>query len=221
MLKAIITGATGMVGKAVLLECLDSPEVESVLAINRRPLGLSHPKLKEILHGDFFDLAPIEGGLAGYNACFFCLGVSAAGMSEEKYAHLTYDLTLGFASVLARLNPDMAFCYVTGAGTDATEKGLAMWARVKGRTENALLKLPFRAAYMFRPGFIRPMRGVKSSTPLYAALIALGRPLFPLLMKFPKFATSSDRLARAMVRAAARGYGSPRLESADINRLGL
>lgn len=221
MLKAIITGATGMVGKAVLLECLDSPEVESVLAVNRRPLGISHPNLKEVLHGDFFDLGPIEERLAGYNACFFCLGVSAMGMSEEKYSRLTYDLTLGFASVLARHNPDLTFCYVTGTGTDESEKGLAMWARVKGKTENALLKLPFKAAYMFRPGFIRPMRGVKSSTRLYAILIALGRPFFPLLMKFPRFATSSDRLARAMIRAVAKGYGSPRLESADINRLGL
>src|SRR5690606_15935706 len=128
---------------------------------------------------------------------------------------------LGFATILAHLNPDMAFCYVTGAGTDATEKGRIMWARVKGRTENALLRLPFKAAYMFRPGFIRPMRGVKSSTPLYAALIALARPFFPLLMKFPKFATSSDRLARAMISAAGKGYANPRLESEDINRLGL
>lgn len=220
-IRAIVTGATGMVGKGVLLECLESPEVESVLAVNRHPLGMQHPKLKEIVHGDFFDLAPIEGELEGYNACFFCLGVSSAGMSEEKYFHLTYDLTLGFAQALARVNPDMTFCYVTGAGTDSTEKGGVMWARVKGRTENALFKLPFKAAYMFRPAFIRPMKGVKSSTPLYRIFITLGRPLFPFLMLFPRFATSSDRVGRAMIRVALNGYGKPHLESVDINELGV
>lgn len=220
MIRAIITGATGMVGKAALLECLDSPEVEKVLVINRHPIGLLHPKLEEILHPDFFDLAPIEGSLAGYNACFFSMGVSAAGLSEEKYSRLNHDLVLGFASTLARLNPGMTFCYVSGAGTDSTEKGRVMWARVKGRTENAILKLPFKAAYMFRPGFIRPMRGVKSRTPLYAFFIAIGRPLFPLLMRFPEFATASDRVGRAFIKVARDGYSKPHVESVDINRLG-
>lgn len=218
-MKAIVTGATGMVGRGVLLECLDSPEVEAVLSISRQPLGLTHPKLTEILHGDFFNLDSIAARLAGYDACFFCLGVSSAGMSEEKYARLTYDLTLGFAKILARLNPGMTFCYVSGAGTDGSEQGKRMWARVKGKTENALLKLPFKSAYMFRPGFIRPMKGVRSRTPLYAFLIALFSPLFPLLMRFPAFATASDRLGRAMINAAARGYAKPHVESLDINRL--
>jgi hypothetical protein len=222
--KVIVTGATGMVGRAALLECLDSPDVETVLSINRRPLGLAHPKLKEILHGDFTDLAPVEGQLAGYQACFFCLGVSSAGMSEEKYSRLTYDLTLGFARVLARLNPGMTFCYVSGKGTDSTEKGGMMWARVKGRTENALLAMAregaFKSVYMFRPGFIRPLRGVKSSTPMYAFFIALGRPLFPLLMRFPDQATTSVAVGRALIACARDGYRKPHVESADINRLG-
>lgn len=219
-LKVILTGATGMVGKGVLLECLDSDDVESVLAVNRHPLGLLHPKLKEVLVSDFFDLTPVEKDLAGYNACFFCLGVSSAGMSEEKYTRLTYDLTLGFAQTAARLNPGLTFIYVTGAGTDGTEKGRVMWARVKGRTENALMKLPFKAAYMFRPGFIRPMRGVKTRTPLYAFFIALGRPLFPLLMLSSRLATSTDRVGRAMIKAAREGYPKPHLETPDINALG-
>lgn len=209
-----------MVGKGVLLECLDSPEVESVLAVNRHPIGLSNPKFKEILHKDFFDLGPLEKDLAGYNACYFCLGVSSAGMSEEKYSHLTYDLTLGFAQAVARSNPGMTFVYVSGAGTDSSEKGSIMWARVKGRTENALLKLPFKAAYMFRPGFIRPMRGVKSRTPMYAVLIVVFRPLFPLLMRFPKHATTSERVGRAMLKVTLEGFARPHVESLDINALG-
>jgi uncharacterized protein YbjT (DUF2867 family) len=223
-LKVILTGATGMVGKAALLECLDSPDVDKVLAVHRQPLGLSHPKLEEVLLGDFSDLAPLEGKLAGYQACFFCLGVSSAGMSEEKYSRLTYDLTLGFAKAAARLNPGMTFVYVSGKGTDSTEKGGAMWARVKGRTENALLAMAsrgeFKAAFMFRPGFIRPMRGVRTRTPLYAFFIALGRPLFPLLMRFPSVATSSDRVGKAMIRIAKEGFPRPHVEPADINRMG-
>lgn len=223
-MKVILTGATGMVGKGALLECLDSPDVEKVLAVNRHSLGLSHPKLEEVLHGDFSDLAPLEEKLAGYEACFFCLGVSSAGMGEEKYSRLTYDLTLGFARTLARLNPGLTFVYVSGQGTDSTEKGGVMWARVKGRTENALLGMAsggeLKAAYMFRPGFIRPLRGVRTRTPLYAFFIALGRPLFPLLMRFPSVATSSDRVGKAMIRVAQEGFSKPHLESVDINRLG-
>jgi uncharacterized protein YbjT (DUF2867 family) len=223
-MKVILTGATGMVGKGALLECLDSPDVDKVLAVNRHPLGLSHPKLEEVLLGDFSDPAPIAGKLAGYHACFFCLGVSSAGMGEEKYSRLTYDLTLGFAKTVAGLNPGMTFTYVSGQGTDGTEKGRVMWARVKGRTENALLAMASRgelkAAYMFRPGFIRPMRGVRTRTPLYAFFIALGRPLFPLLMRFPSVATSSDRVGKAMIRIVQEGYSQPHVETADINRLG-
>src|ERR1700744_2355761 len=156
--KVIVTGSTGMVGEGVLLACLDHPEVEQVLAINRRPAGRTHPKLREIIHSDFFDLGPVEPQLAGYNACFFCLGVSSVGMKKEAYQHVTYDLTLNFAQALARQNADPAFCYVTGAGTDSSEKGRISWARVKGATENALLRM-FRRAYMFRPGFMKPTPG--------------------------------------------------------------
>lgn len=223
-MKVILTGATGMVGRGALLECLDSPDVDKVLVVNRHTLGLSHPKLEEVLLGDFFDLASVEGKLAGYQACFFCLGVSSAGMSEEKYSHLTYDLTLGFAKAAARRSPGMTFLYVSGQGTDSTEKGRVMWARVKGRTENALLKLAsdgvLKAAYMFRPGFIRPMRGVRTRTPMYAFFIALGRPFFPLLMRFPSVATSSDRVGKAMIRIVKEGFAKPHVETADINRLG-
>ena len=149
-IKAIITGATGMVGEGVLHECLLHPDVESVLVINRKPCGVKHEKLKEIIHKDFLDLSAIEEQLAGYNACYFCAGVSSVGKKEDEYTRITYDLTLNFANTLVKLNPDMTFCYVSGVGTDSTEKGRSMWARVKGKTENDLLKLPFKAAYMFQ-----------------------------------------------------------------------
>ena len=166
-IKAIITGATGMVGEGVLYECLNHPDVESVLVINRRSCHTIHPKLKEIIHENFFNFSSIEEQLSGYNACFFCLGVSSVGMNEEKYTKVTYDLTLGFAGTLARLNPEMTFCYVSGAATDSSEKGKMMWARVKGKTENDLMKLPFKRAYMFRPGFMQPTKGLKNANKMY------------------------------------------------------
>jgi uncharacterized protein YbjT (DUF2867 family) len=161
MIRAIITGATGMVGEGVLLECLNHPDVERVLVVNRKPGGVTHAKLREVVHSDFFDLAPIEQQLIGFNACFFCLGVSSLGMSQEDYARVTHDLTLNVAGLLAKLNPDMTFCYVTGAGTDGTERGRVVWARVKGATENALIRL-FKHAYMFRPGFMKATPGQKN-----------------------------------------------------------
>src|SRR5882724_10528706 len=164
--KAIITGATGMVGEGVLLECLNHPDVEQVLVINRKPGGVSHPKLREIIQTDFFNLAPIEQQLSGFNACFFCLGVSSVGMSREEYAHITYDLTLNLAQLFAKLNPGMTFCYVTGAGTDSSEQGRVAWARVKGATENALIRL-FKQAYMFRPGFMKATPGQKNIKSYY------------------------------------------------------
>jgi len=218
-INAIITGSTGMVGKGILLECLQSPLVDSVLVINRNPLGINHPKIREIIHKNLFDLNPIKAELSGYNACFFCLGVTSAGMSENDYRLVTYDLTLNVARVLRELNPDMTFCYISGAGTDGSEKGRIMWARIKGKTENALLSLGFKDAYMFRPGFIRPMKGVKSKTSLYNALYVVLSPLFPLIMHFPKFATSSETLSRAMIHVAAQGYGKRVLESRDINEI--
>ena len=160
-INAIITGATGMVGEGVLHECLIHADVESVLVINRKPGGVKHEKLKEIVHKDFFDLTQIENQLAGYNACYFCAGVSSMGKSEQEYKRITYDLTLNFAKTLLKLNPDLTFCYVSGVGTDSTEKGRNMWARVKGKTENDLMKLPFKDAYMFRPGYIQPTKRIE------------------------------------------------------------
>ena len=218
-LNVIITGSTGMVGKGVLLECIDSPDVESILVISRSPIDVMHPKVKEIIHKDFFDLSSVRDQLTGYNACFFCLGVSSVGMKEAEYRRLTYDLTLGFAKVVLFLNPDMTFCYVSGAGTDSSEKGKSMWARVKGKTENDLLSLGFKAAYMFRPGYIHPMRGIKSKTPLYNAFYIVLKPLYPLLKRMPKYVTDNAIIGRAMIRVALSGYSKRVLESIDINHV--
>jgi hypothetical protein len=211
-IKAIITGATGMVGEGVLLECLDNPAVAEVLVVNRRPLGRSHPKLKEIIHGDFFDLSVIESQLSGYNACFFCLGVSSVGMKQDEYKRLTYDLTLHVAQTLVRQNPDMAFCYVTGAGTDSTEKGRVAWARVKGATENALLRM-FRRAFMFRPGFMKPTPGQRNVNKYYKYIgwmYPLGRRLFP-----GAFCTIRE-VGLAMIHVAGAGAPKAVLEVRDI-----
>lgn len=218
-IKPIITGTTGMVGKGVLLECLESEEVEAVLVVNRKPLGMQHPKLKEIVHADFFDLKAIAGEMKGYDCCFFCLGVSSAGMKEMEYTRLTYDLTLAFATTFIEQNPGSVFCYVSGTGTDSTEKGRVMWARVKGHTENALLAMPFKAAYMFRPGFIEPMKGIKSSTRLYRNMYVVLRPFFPLFRAMPKYATDTIRVGKAMIGVTARGYEKKHLECQDINNI--
>src|SRR6202046_1147740 len=197
-IRTIITGATGMVGEGVLLECLNHPDVAEILVINRKPGGVSHPKLHELIHADFFDLTAIEKQLIGYNACFFCLGVSSIGMSTEDYKHVTYDLTLNMARLLAKLNPEMAFCYVTGAGTDSSEQGRIAWARVKGATENALLRL-FKRSYMFRPGFMKATRGQKNlkiSYKLFACVYPIGRRVYPA-----GFCTLAE-VGRAMINAA-------------------
>jgi len=181
-IKVIITGTTGMVGEGVLHECLLHPQVEAVLVINRKPCGVIHPKLKEIIHANFYDLSPIEDQLSGYNACFFCLGVSSVGMKEEAYYTLTYTLTMHVATTLCRLNTGMTFCYVSGAGTDSSEKGRSMWARVKGKTENDLMQLPFQQVFAFRPGFIRPIAGLQNAHPFYKYinwLFPIGRALYP------------------------------------------
>jgi nucleoside-diphosphate-sugar epimerase len=211
-ITAIITGATGMVGEGVLIECLKRPDIEKVLVINRKPGGVSHPKLLEIVHTDFFDLSPIEGQLSGYNACFFCLGVSSVGMSKEEYRHVTYDLTLNMARLLVKLNPEMTFCYVTGAGTDSSEQGRVAWARVKGATENALLHL-FKRAYMFRPGFMKATPGQKNTKSYYkylAWLYPIGRALYPA-----GFCTLRE-VGLAMIQAASNGYSKQILEVKDI-----
>lgn len=220
-MKVILFGATGMVGQGVLRECLRDSEVETVLAIGRSPTGQRHAKLQEIVHSDFFDFSGIADRVSGYDACFFCLGVSSAGMSEADYRRVTYDITLAAAKTLVERNPAMTFVYVSGAGTDSTERGRTMWARVKGRTENALLGLPFRAAYMFRPAFIQPGPGIVSKTKSYRVLYALFGPLFPLLRTiFPRFVTSTEEVGRAMLEVAKHGAGKRVLESANIIALG-
>lgn len=219
-MRVILFGATGMVGQGVLRECLLDPGVESVLAIGRSPTGQRHAKLREILHGNFFDFSSIESQLTGYDACFFCLGVSSIGMSEERYRRLTYDITLAAATTLAKLNRGMVFTYVSGRSTDSTEQGRLMWARVKGKTENDLLKLPFKAAYMFRPAGIQPLHGIRSKTPWVQALYVGAGPMLSLLNRLaPQYMTTTEQVGRAMIKVARDGYRKPVLESDDINRL--
>jgi uncharacterized protein YbjT (DUF2867 family) len=218
--KVILFGATGMVGQGVLRECLLDPGIESVLAVGRSPLRTHAPKLREIVHGDFTDYSDIEPQLTGYDACFFCLGVSSIGMEEERYRHLTYDITLAAAKTLSRLNPQMVFVYVTGRSTDSTEQGPLMWARVKGKTENDLLKLPFKAAYMFRPAGIQPLHGIRSKTAWVQAIYVGTAPLLSLLNRVaPKYMTTTEQVGRAMIKVAREGYPRAVLESEDINRL--
>jgi uncharacterized protein YbjT (DUF2867 family) len=217
-MKVILFGATGMVGQGCLRECLIDPDVESVLAVGRSPTGHSNAKLHEITHDNFLDYSAIESELTGYDACFFCLGVSSVGMDEARYRHLTYDITLAAAKTLSRLNPGMVFTYVTGRSTDSTEQGPIMWARVKGKTENDLLKLPFKAAYMFRPAGIQPLHGVRSKVGWIQAIYVVTAPLLGLLARTsPKFMTTTEQLGRAMIKVARDGYPRPVLESEDIN----
>ncbi len=216
-MKVILFGATGMIGQGVLRECLLDASIEKVLVIGRNAIAEKHDKIEEIVHKDLYDLSAVESRLSGYGACFFVLGISAAGLSEEEYRHITYDLTVSVAKTLSRLNPEMTFIYVTGQGTDSTEKKGAMWARVKGATENALLAMPFKAAYMFRPGFIRPMHGIVSRTTLYRVIYAIAWPLFPILfLLFPKHMTTTEKLGRAMITAASKGAPKKVLEPPDI-----
>lgn len=214
-MKVIITGSTGMVGEGVLLECLDNPDIVSVMVINRKPGGVVHPKVTEIIHQDFFNLTGLEEQLSGYDACFFCLGVSSVGMKEPEYTRLTYTLTLGFAGTLARLNPGMTFCYVSGAGTDSSEKGKMMWARVKGKTENDLMKLPFRQAYNFRLAFPIPTKGMKN-THSYFRYVGWLIPAVSTL--FPDMVCSLQQLALAMINCVSQGYSKTVLEVKDIKK---
>lgn len=216
-MKVILTGATGMVGKGVLLECLDHPQVEQVLAIGRSSLGIQHPKLKELIHGNFLDFSDVKEKLKGYDACYLCMGVSAGGMKEEKYRELTYDYTLTLAHALLEQNPGMICTYVSGEGTDTTEKGRQMWARVKGKTENDLLNLGFKHAYMFRPGGILPLRGIKSKTKSYQFIYDY----FTWLLKLIKFISpnsvvNTTQLGLAMINITLKGYNKKIVRPKDI-----
>ena len=215
-INAIIFGATGMVGEGVLHESLNHADVESVLVIGRRSCNVKHQKLKELVHADFFDYSTVEEHLKGYNACYFCLGVSSVGKNEKEYTRITYDLTMSAARTLSRLNPGMTFCYVSGAGTDSTEKGRIMWARVKGKTENDLTKLPFKAAYAFRPGFIKPIKGLKNG---YSVSKILGV-IYPVLKAlFPKYVCTLRDLGLAMIQVTLTGYPQRTIENTDIAQL--
>ena len=216
-MRVLIFGATGMVGQGVLRECLLEPDVSLVQTIGRTATGLKHPKLRETVHADLLHYDAMEDQLGGFDACFFCLGVSSAGMSEPEYQRLTYGITMAAAETLARLNPGMTFVYVSGAGTDSSEKGRSMWARVKGKTENALLSLPFKAAYMFRPAGIQPMNGERSKTPAYRLFYSLIVILLPLIRRIlPAYVLTTEEIGRAMIGVARRGFPKKILESSDI-----
>ncbi|MCY7340051.1 MAG: hypothetical protein LH465_08920 [Sphingomonas bacterium] len=218
-MKVLIFGATGMVGLGVLRECLIDPIVSEIVTVGRSASGMSGAKLTEIIRRDLFDIDEVVDGLRGFDACFFCLGVTSVGMSETNYSRLTHDLTLRIATPLAAVNPDMTFIYVSGTATDSSERGSSMWARVKGRTENALLALPFKAAFMFRPGFIQPRHGVTSKTSWYRLLYKLSAPIVGIAERIaPHFITSTDRVGRAMIAIAQHGFDKGLLENADINR---
>lgn len=219
-INAIITGATGMVGKGVLIECLENKNVEKVLVLVREETGLKHPKLKEIIHKDFTDFSSVIPQLVGYNACYFCLGISSAGISNEKYKEITYDLTMHLAEILLPLNPDITFCYVSGAGTSTKEDSSMNWANVKGKTENDLLKMSFENAFMFRPGFIQPEKGASSKVTLYKMIYNILSPIFPILDKiFPQNITTTSRVGKAMIAVVQKGYSNTYLENRDINIL--
>ncbi len=219
-MKTILFGASGMVGQGVLRECLLDPEVERILLIGRSASGQTNARITEIVHKNISDLTAIEPELTGYDACFFCLGVSSVGMSEKDYKKITFDLTTSVAQTLVRLNPGMTFIYVSGLGTDSAEKGKVIWARIKGATENALLRMPFKAAYMFRPGMIQPMHGEKPKARATRVAFALMGWVIPLWMRVaPGSVTTTERIGRAMLNAAKHGAQKKVLESADINAL--
>ena len=215
-IRVIITGATGMVGEGVMHECLNHPQVSEVLIVNRRASDFSHPKLREIIHKDFTDLSPVADQFKNYDACYFCLGVSSVGMKEEKYFALTYTLTMNAAKLMSAANQNMVFCYVSGANTDSSEKGKSMWARVKGKTENDLMKLPFRKVYAFRPGYMNPTPGLKNTNKLYYLFAWL----YPVWRRaFPKFVTTLAELGLAMINVVLKGYPKNVIEVPDIKVL--
>jgi uncharacterized protein YbjT (DUF2867 family) len=219
-MNVILFGATGMVGQGVLCECLLDTDVCSVLAIGRSATGRQHEKLRELVHKDLLNYSAVESRLSGFDACFFCLGVTSAGMREDSYRQVTYGIAIAAAEALVKLNPGMTFIYVSGMGTDSTGRGRTMWAQVKGQTENALLRLPFKAVFLFRPGFIVPQHGVRSKTRLYRAFYTVLGPLMPWLLRIaPKYGTSTEQVGRAMLKLAKHGASKAVFENADINRV--
>jgi uncharacterized protein YbjT (DUF2867 family) len=219
--KVVLFGATGMIGAGALIECFADSRVERVLAVVRKPTGVRHAKLEEVVHADFYDYSTLQPRWSEFDACLFCLGVTSVGMDEPSYRRITFDLTLAAARSMVAASRGMVFCYVSGAGTDGSARGRVMWARVKGETENALLALPFRAAYMFRPGYIQPMKGVRSSTRWYQAVYDVAGPLYPLLRRLaPGAVTNTETLGRALIGVAAEGYPKRVLEGGDINAAG-
>jgi uncharacterized protein YbjT (DUF2867 family) len=220
-MNVLIFGATGMVGQGVLRECLLASDVRLVRTVGRTATGVQHPRLRDLVQKDLLHYAN-EADLSGFDACFFCLGVSAVGMQEADYERVTYGITLAAAETLSRLNPRMTFVYVSGVGTDSSEQGRSMWARVKGKTENALLRLPFKDAYMFRPGAIEPLHGERSKTPAYRALYVILKPLLGLLRRiFPNSILTTEQIGLAMLNAARRGAPKHVLEPKDIRLLSI
>lgn len=217
-MKVILFGGTGMVGQGVLRECLLDRDVTNILSIVRAPSGRTHPKLRELVHEDFFDFTTVAADLSGYDACFYCLGATSIGKTEADYSRVTYDITVAAGDVVAHASPRATFIFVSGANSDSTEKGPVMWARIKGKAENAVLALPLKAAYVFRPGLIQPMHGIKSKTALYRIPYALLAPLVPWLKRqFPKYVTTTETIGRAMLNVVRRGYPVRILETSDIN----
>jgi uncharacterized protein YbjT (DUF2867 family) len=219
-LNPVIFGTTGMVGKAALLECLEDGRVEKVLVVNRNPLEMTHPKIQEIIHTDFKDFSILIETLESYNACLFCMGTTALGKKEEEYAEITYDITFAAAKAMEEANPDASFCYVSGIGTDSTEQGKTMWARVKGKTENDLMKMKFPGAYMFRPGYIQPLKGIQSKTKWYNDMYKVMKPFYFLLKPFKKYVTDTTTIGKAMIEACLGEPDKRVIESKEINKLG-
>jgi len=216
-MNVIILGSTGMVGKGVLLECINDKRIDKILLINRQSIDVKHSKITEIIHSDFYNFSTIQEQLAGYDACYFCLGVSSAGMDEEKYRKITYTLTLHFAETLFKVNKNMCFMYVSGVGTDSNEKSRMAWARIKGKTENDILKLGFKDAYMYRPGYIQPLNGIKSKTRLYAFIYLLFKPFYFILKPFKSAVTDTSSVGKSMITVSIKGYSKKILTNLDIN----
>jgi uncharacterized protein YbjT (DUF2867 family) len=219
-INVIITGSTGMVGKGVLLECLEDPTVKNILLLNRTSAGIEHEKVKELIIEDFLNLSPLREVLSGYDACYFCLGVSAFRMKEKEYNEITYKITLHLAKLLSDISPKLSFCYVSGVGTDSSEKSRTMWARVKGKTENALKKLTLGSVYLFRPGYIQPQKGIKSKTSLYNTLYIFVKPFYPLFkLLIPNKVTTTTAIGKAMIYTTLHKVDKDILYNKDINEL--